>query len=158
MNIFVLDHDITACARAHCDRHVHKMILESVQMLCTALNTRGFETPYRPTHAKHPCVIWVAESYDNFLWLKQLATELNREYRFRYERSDDHKSIGVLRQLTGMRYERNGLTEFAQAMPDEHKVPGDAVAAYRQFYLVEKAPFATWTRRSAPGWWRSHAA
>ena len=27
-----------------------KMILESVQMMCTALNKQGFETPYRSTH------------------------------------------------------------------------------------------------------------
>jgi hypothetical protein len=158
MNIFVLDTDIRACARAHCDRHVHKMILESVQMLCTALHIRGIEAPYRPTHVKHPCVQWAADSYDNFLWLAQLATELNREYRFRYQRSTDHKSIDVLRQLADLRYENWGLTEFAQAMPDEYKVPGDAVTAYRQFYLAEKASFATWTRRAAPEWWLADAA
>ena len=36
MNIFVLDQDIRRCAQGHCDRHVSKMVLESVQMLCTA--------------------------------------------------------------------------------------------------------------------------
>lgn len=158
MNIFVLDNDIAACARAHCDRHVSKMILESVQMLCTALDGKGFETPYRPTHARHPCVLWVAESYDNFQWLAQLAVELNREYRFRYRRERDHASIAVLRQIEDHRFAPNGLTEFAQAMPEQYKVPGDAVAAYRRFYLAEKAPFATWTRRPAPGWWLPDAA
>jgi len=158
MNIFVLDQDITLCARAHCDLHVSKMILESVQMLCTALNRHGFEAPYRPTHAHHPCVLWVGESYDNFQWLAQLAVELNREFRYRYGRDKDHASIDVLRQIDKMRYERSGLSEFAQAMPDEYKVPGDAVAAYRRFYLAEKAPFATWKRRSAPNWWLPDAA
>ncbi len=38
MTIFVIDTDIRRCARAHCARHVSKMILESVQLLCTALN------------------------------------------------------------------------------------------------------------------------
>ena len=50
MNIFVLDRDIRRCARSHCDRHVSKMTLESVQMLCTALTLKGFDAPYRPTH------------------------------------------------------------------------------------------------------------
>ena len=158
MNIFVLDNDITACARAHCDRHVSKMILESVQMMCTALHGMGFDVPYRPTHAHHPCVHWVARSHDNFEWLGQLAVELNREYRYRYERDRDHASIAVLRQIEDCRFERSGLTEFAQAMPDAYKVPGDAVSAYRRFYLAEKAPFATWTRRSAPDWWLPDAA
>lgn len=104
MNIFVLEHDVAGCARSHCDQHVSKMILESVQMLCTALRSKGFETPYRMT------------------------------------------------------YERCGPTEFAQAMPDEYKVPGDAVTAYRRFYLAEKSAFARWKYRLAPDWWTADAA
>lgn len=103
MKIFVLDTDIELCARYHCDRHVNKMILESVQILCTVLNERGFNTPYQSTHRKHPCVSWVD-------------------------------------------------------LPDSYKVAGDAVAAYRAFYLGEKSRFARWTRRAAPGWWIPDAA
>ena len=158
MNIFVLDHDIRRCAQSHCDQHVSKMVLESVQMLCTALNAKGFNTPYRSTHMKHPCTLWVGASYDNFEWLTELAVELNREFRFRYERDKDHASIAVLRQLEKLRFERNGLTEFAQAMPDTYKRPGDAVSAYRDFYLGDKAAFASWKRRPAPDWWLPHAA
>jgi hypothetical protein len=128
------------------------MILESVQMLCTALNKKGFTTPYKSTHIKHPCVLWVEESFENFLWLKDLALELNTEYRFRYEKDSDHKSISVLSEITNCSYENKGLTEFAQAMPDEYKVPGDAVKAYRQFYLGEKMKFAKWSKRSVPEW------
>ena len=152
MNIFILETDIETCAQYHCDQHVVKMILESVQMLCTALNKKGFTTPYKSTHIKHPCVLWVEESFDNFLWLKDLALELNTEYRFRYEKDSDHKSISVLSEITNCSYENKGLTEFAQAMPDEYKVPGDAVKAYRQFYLGEKMKFAKWSKRSVPEW------
>ena len=152
MNIFILDTDIKTCAQYHCDQHVVKMILESVQMLCTALNKKGFTTPYKSTHIKHPCVLWVEESFENFLWLKDLALELNTEYRFRYEKDSDHKSISVLSEITNCSYENEGLTEFAQAMPDEYKVPGDAVKAYRQFYLGEKMKFAKWSKRSVPEW------
>ncbi|MEE4216376.1 MAG: hypothetical protein V2I48_02105 [Xanthomonadales bacterium] len=158
MNIFILDLDISRCARSHCDLHVSKMILESVQMLCTALNKRGYDTPYRPTHARHPCVLWVEESYGNFQWLAQLAVELNREFRYRYDRSKDHASIDVLRRIENLPYENTGLTEFAQAMPDQYKVPGDAVADYRGFYLGEKSSFATWKNRGAPNWWLPDAA
>jgi len=158
MNIFVLDHDITRCARFHCDRHVTKMILESVQMLCTALNEKGFTTPYRSTHARHPCVLWAGESYDNFEWLSNLAVALNDEYRFRYQRDRDHASIAVLREISNCRFPSAGLTEFAQAMPEQYKVKNDAVEAYRAFYLAEKSAFAQWTRRPEPSWWARHAA
>lgn len=156
MNIFILDRDIRRCAQYHCDRHVSKMILESVQILCTALNKRGFVAPYRSTHAKHPCVLWTEKSYDNFLWLRELALELNTEYRYRYQREQDHASIGVLRYLDTMRFESTGLTQFPQAMPEQYKVPDDPVAAYRAFYLGEKSAFATWKRRSAPPWWTAN--
>ena len=152
MNVFILDTDIEKCARYHCDQHVIKMVLESVQILCTALNKKGFRTPYRSTHQKHPCVLWAEESYDNFAWLRKLALALNREYKYRYGKKQDHKSIAVLKTISGMTYEHKGLTPFAQAMPEKYKVPGDPVAAYRRFYLGEKMAFATWTRRRKPFW------
>jgi hypothetical protein len=152
LNIFVLDRDIVRCARAHCDQHVIKMILESVQILCTALNQKGIKTPYRSTHVKHPCVLWAGESYDNFCWLRALAFALNEEYRFRYRKEADHKSIAVLKTITGARFSRGGRTPFAQAMPEKYRVAGDAVAAYRAFYRGEKMGFATWTRRPRPRW------
>ncbi|HET6563795.1 MAG TPA: hypothetical protein VFG52_00160, partial [Xanthomonadales bacterium] len=113
---------------------------------------KGHATPYRSTHVKHPCVLWVEESYDNFLWLSELAVQLNREYRYRFEKAIDHKSMAVVAEISKYRFESVGLTGFAQAMPDEYKVPGDAVSAYRQFYLAEKMGFAKWTRRELPHW------
>lgn len=152
MNIFILDINIEKCAQYHCDQHVVKMILESVQLLCTALNKKGFSTPYKSTHIKHPCVLWVEQSFDNFTWLKSLAIALNNEYRYRFERDSDHNSILVLNELSNFRYDSQGLTAFAQAMPDMYKVPGDAVKAYRRFYLGEKMGFARWTKRELPDW------
>lgn len=154
MNIFVLDRDIESCAYYHCDQHVVKMILESVQLLCTALNEYGFSTPYKSTHVHHPCVHWVKDSYSNFLWLVELAEALNREYRFRFAKTNDHKSMAVLALIHGgtMHYPDHGLTEFVQAMPACYKIPGDAVTAYRSFYRGDKRHFARWTKRAIPQW------
>lgn len=152
MNIFILDKNIKKCARYHCDQHVVKMILESVQLLCTCLNKKGFKTPYKSTHVKHPCVLWLEESYDNMLWLKELTVELNREYLYRYDKKKDHASMRVLSQIQDMKYEAKGLTPFRQAMPDEYKVENDAVKAYRAFYTGDKLRFAKWTKRKKPAW------
>ena len=152
MNIFVLDRNIKKCAQFHCDQHVVKMILESVQIMCTALNKKGFTTPYKSTHIKHPCVLWAEESYDNFLWLNSLTTALNSEYRYRYQKETDHKSMSVLAEIQSIEYTSNGLTPFAQAMPNEYKVKNNAVSAYRKFYRAEKLNFAKWTRRNPPNW------
>jgi len=46
-----------------------------------------------------------------------------------------------------------GLTPFAQAMPDHYKVSGDAVQAYRNYYIGDKARFAKWKESSlVPEW------
>ena len=153
MNIFILDQDIERCAQNHCDQHVVKMILESVQILCTALNKMGLDTPYKSTHVKHPCVLWVGESFDNFLWLKDLTLCLNDEYLYRFDKVKDHASIEVLQTISRYRYGRRGLTPFAQAMPVCYRQAGDAVAAYRRFYAAEKRHFARWTNRDVPGWY-----
>lgn len=152
MNIFVLDNDIEKCAEYHCDQHVIKMILESVQILCTVLYKKGISVPYRPTHQKHPCVLWAENSYDNFVWLKTLAFALNEEYRYRFDKSKDHKSINVLNEISSTRFRKRGLTEFVQAMPEKYKVKGDPVLAYRKFYVNEKMGFARWTKRAMPYW------
>ena len=152
MNIFILDTDIKKCAQYHCDQHVVKMILESVQLLCTALNKKGMVTPYKSTHINHPCVLWVEESYDNFMWLRDLTIELNREYKYRYDKFDDHKSMLTLAKIIEYSFPAIGLTPFPQAMPDIYKVKDDPVLAYRQFYLGDKAKFAKWTKRDIPEW------
>lgn len=154
MNIFVLDSDVRKCARYHADRHVVKMILESTQMLCTVLHRHGVEAPYKPTHRNHPCTIWAGESLANWKWLRGLALALNDEYMYRFGGSEDHRSAAVVRGLTKPPIENVGLTEFAQAMPEEYKVKGDAVAAYRRFYIEEKSHLARWTRRRTPKWYR----
>jgi hypothetical protein len=103
-------------------------------------------------------VLWAEQSYDNFRWLARLARALNAEYRYRYAKLRDHASIAVLDRLEDFRFESAGMTAFAQAMPDQYKVPGNAVAAYRSFYLGEKHAFARWTRRPQPSWWIRNAA
>ena len=152
MNIFVLDLNIDKCARYHCDQHVVKMILESAQIACTVLNLKGFKTPYKSTHMKHPCVVWAGISYANLQWLKKLARALNREYRYRYRKSQDHASLAVIEHIDEMRFGSRGLTDFAQAVPEQYKVPEDPVQAYRNFYIGEKLKFARWTRRRKPEW------
>lgn len=152
MNIFVLDRDVRRCAVYHSDRHVVKMVLESAQMLCTVLHQNGIDAPYRPTHMHHPCTLWAGGSLSNWLWLRDLALALNEEYRYRYGRSSDHASGAVVKGLPKPPLKDPGLTEFAQAMPEQYRIPGDPVGAYRRFYLAEKSRFASWTRREVPEW------
>ena len=154
MNIFVIEEDTVDIARSHCDKHVSKMILESAQMLCTAHWNLGEEAPYKPVHFKHPCTLWAGKSLANWLWLKQLALDLNREFMYRYNKKVWHKSAEMIYSLKSpVKIQNIGLTERPQCMPDEYKVEGDVIQAYRNYYIGDKSRFAVWTKREPPSWY-----
>ena len=153
MNIFVLDIDIKKCAQYHCDKHVVKMILEHVQMLSTTVNiTNNIQTQYKSTHINHPCTIWTKQSLDNWLWLAALTWELNEEYKFRFNKNVNHKSLDVLLKLPYPKLPKKGLTFFAQAMPEIYKIKNNAIHAYRNYYIGEKSHILQYTKRSKPYW------
>jgi len=158
MNIFILDENPDVAAKLHNDRHVVKMIVETAQLLSTAHHVA--ESPiapllYRKTHTNHPCAKWVRESKANYEWAYRLFVELCHEYTHRYGKT--HKTfaekaiaLGNVPELPNV-----GLTPFPQCMPDECKVEGDAVSAYRKYYQVAKAHIATWKNRETPKWFNS---
>ena len=153
MNIFFLDEDIGRAVRYHCDQHVVKMPLETVQILCTALHRHGMSAAYRPTHARHPSVLWAGDSAAHFRWLRRFGKALCREYSFRYGRR--HRSEGVLDGLPrDPPIPDVGWRDPPQAMPEKYR-RDDAVAAYRAYYRGDKSIFpgkgpATWRGRRVP--------
>lgn len=156
MNIFILDNNIEKIAQYHVDKHVVKMILESAQLLSSAVRTSGIDAGYKLTHKNHPCAIWARESLANWLWLTELTEALHNEWRFRFNHplGKVHKSWEVVQQLpTPNLSEDIGLTPFVQAMPDQYKNE-DAVKAYRDYYIGEKAHLASWKKREQPEWWK----
>ena len=153
MNIFILENDPAKSAQSQCDKHVVKMVLESAQMLCS--NFEKGEAPYRRCHYNHPCTKWVRESKQNYEWLLTHAKALAKEYTHRYKKT--HKSEAVIdwcrEQYEQLGLPSEGVTAFAQAMPEQYKNPC-AVTAYRNYYKGEKSGFAKWTGRTAPKWFR----
>jgi len=114
MNIFALHANPQTAAEWHADKHVIKMILESVQMLYSAhwitafpfllkfrapihLSTAQKRLPipphlatapsaYRPVHIHHPCTIWTRTSKANYIWLCELTQALLKEYYYRWNK------------------------------------------------------------------------
>lgn len=154
MNIFILDPDPEVAARQQCDKHVVKMILESAQLMAAACILHGADSPYKLTHHNHPCSIWARATRSNYEWLLTHHVAMLDEYTHRYGRI--HKTAEHLDHwVRGVRSVPYGdLTPFAQAMPEELRVPGDAVRAYRAYYNRDKVAFATWKNRPIPEWWQ----
>lgn len=154
MNIFFLHQSPELAARFLCDKHINKMLIESVQMLstCHHLIGSGSEAMYKPAFQNHPCSIWVRESADNYFWLRSHAVQIAEEFEIRYGKV--HATSVVLNALPDPDLPILGLTDPAQAMPDEYKSV-DPVKAYRDYYINEKSSFAKWERGiPAPYWWQ----
>jgi hypothetical protein len=95
MNIFVISDNINTNASILDDKRLNKMIIETGQILCSALNIKAKSNvaPYRTTHTNHPCVKWAFDS-NNWLWLYQLLIEYGNEYSRRFNK--EHKTITTL--------------------------------------------------------------
>jgi hypothetical protein len=178
MNLFILSLDPAKAAQEMMDKHIHKILLEAVQMLSTAirvlipdphLDPDLDEQLYKLAHKNHPVTIWCRTSRANFIWTLDHIDALHNEWKYRYAHPDSkiHKSYlvaQIIRQNIPADHmfpspESRGLTSFALAMPDQYKDPlGDAVASYRAYYMSpEKTRIAKWAkRRSAPAWWTAN--
>ena len=181
MNIFYLDNDPVKCAEMHVDKHSIKMILEYSQLLSTAhrvldgqettvksktgRNVKRWVLPdereqvlYSATHVNHPSAIWCRANLENYLWLHSLLVACCKEYTYRYGKVHKCQETGL---VDALQKSPNNIPvgEFTQptpAMPDECKVPGDALQSYRNYYVMNKGHLWSWkgkiNSRKEPNW------
>ena len=176
MNLFLLSSSKRKGARMHCNRHVVKMILETTQLLWTAVHVGGVDVEklpikaYRKTHMWHPTAIWVRKTPKNWAFAVAFGLELCAEYTRRYGKV--HKCEAHLRFLRKFGYVeplerraiknkcgamKNGCTPFPLAMPEDCVVykggKPHAVRSYRKYYArknrewTEKGRGMTWNTK-----------
>lgn len=89
MNIFATHGSPRKCAKFLDNKRLNKMILETAQILCTAMQLNGVEDDrlYKPTHRYHPCVKWAANNSDNMIWLIKLFKAYCKEYTKRFNKT-----------------------------------------------------------------------
>lgn len=152
MNIFVLSSDPVEAAKAQCNKHVVKMIVETAQLLSSA-HSKDI-APYKHTHVNHPCAKWARASLGNYRWLVRHGIALCVEYTKRY--SKIHKTQAVLAWLRDNepRFEDIEMTPFAIAIKNTDYHNSDPVKAYQAYYIGDKKQFAKWAPRAkSPDWW-----
>jgi hypothetical protein len=167
MNLFILSLIQREIAQFMMDKHVSKILLEAVQMLCSCKRILDPDDQvnnqiYKLAHKNHPVTIWCRKSKANFIWTLDLIEELHSEWRFRYGHPNTkfHKAYLMALVLkdnmpSDDKFEERGLTPFAQAMPVQYK-SDDAVESYRNYYMSdEKQRIASWKKkREKPEWYR----
>jgi len=99
MNIFVTDPCPKKSAEYLDTKRVNKMILESAQLLSTALREHGYigNDIYKSTHKNHPSNVWTRKSRENYKWLLKHFEALALEYYKR--RKVMHKSYTKLNSI-----------------------------------------------------------
>jgi Pyrimidine dimer DNA glycosylase len=162
VNIFVVSRTPALCARALDDQRLNKMILESAQMLCTALHIHGYEQRadlYKAAYQKHPCTVWTFQTQGNYNWHLLLFEAMLVEYSYRFAKTHaarrllKHLRLGLLRLPAG------GRQPFANCTPfkgiEAPATEEDLLMAYRntlrgKWNAQPKAP--KWTKRGPPLW------
>ena len=166
MNLFILSLIQKEIAEYMMDKHISKILLEAVQMLCSAKrildpDDESNERIYKLAHKNHPVTIWCRKSKANFIWTLDLVEELHKEWKYRYGHPETkmHKSYIVSLYLrenipNDSKFEENGLTPFALAIPDKYKTD-DPILSYRNYYMSEeKQKIASWKKlREKPDWY-----
>ncbi len=153
MNIFVTNPCPIQSAHALDDKRVIKMILESAQMMATAISYAGGVTPYKPTHRNHPCSVWIRENSSNYSWALKHFEALCQAYYDRFGKRHkclDHHSIW---QDGANLMAKGDLTPFANCT--EFKNIEDVHQAYKlqmnkKWKEDKRAP--KWTKSNPPGW------
>jgi hypothetical protein len=168
MNLFILSLNLQECVEFMFDKHIAKIILEAIQMLCTTVRILDPDSEvhtkvklYREAHKNHPVTVWMRTSLENYLWTLDLVDAMHQEWKYRYDHPQEkvHASYLLMTYLrtyapSADKFPVTGLTPFAQAMPDEYKHE-DPIEAYRQYYQSpEKRRLASWKKRERPAWFK----
>ena len=103
---------------------------------------------------------WVGDSQPHFEWAFDHAVALSQQFRKRFGKT--HKSNRIVKTIAcdllpeineSVMFPDNGFEDPPQCMPDEYKVEGDSIQAYRNYYMGEKH-FAQWKYTPTPNWWK----
>jgi len=156
MNIFATDPCPIKSAQALDDVRLNKMIVESAQLLSTALRIKGVDDPvlYRISHSHHPCCHWVRRNRSNFDWLVAHARAMLNERWWRGS-GTQHKTDPVIRSCAA-----NSLAIPEAPLEPFHnsslfKDNPDVCQAYRDTMNHKwdhDVIRVTWKRRGPPQW------
>jgi hypothetical protein len=160
------------------DKHVCKILVESIQILSTAhrildgqeyvgksvsgkrnvkrwrLNDEREEILYSATHVNHPSVIWARQNKENYLWLLDHTIGLLDEYQYRYDKVHSFFGSELMKSLFKLpkNIQSGSFIDPPPAMDVKYVVSDDSLENYRNYYREGKRHLFSWKRRNVPYW------
>jgi hypothetical protein len=160
MNLFLPSPSINTSVQSLDDKRVNKMILETAQLLSTAIHIIDPNhdlTIYKMTHKNHPVSVWVRSSKDNFIFVINYFKAISDEYTFRTAKV--HKSFSlypVFIEFITSNYEflelPTGVTPFANCTEFKED---EVHTAYKKTLVakwVKDKLTPKWSNRNKPKW------
>lgn len=163
MNIFCFDTSPYLSALWLDDIRKNKMILESSQLLSTAIDFNdpfGDWRVYKPAYISHPCTIWTRESRGNFVWLleylEQLIIQKENGYNHRCA-----KLVPIFRKYaTSGKFKKEDQTPFVNCARNlqrnvDFKHISDVHLAYKYYIAnrwVKDSIEVSWNWGRKPDW------
>lgn len=100
----------------------------------------------------HPFTMWVGAHQIHYIWVLSCLAGLFEEYKLQHGRRHAlYTALYFLIDLPKNIQVEGAFSAPPLALPNKHKVK-DAVAAYQNLYVGDKARFAKWTDRQPPEW------
>lgn len=125
------------------------LTVSEVTQIADTLNARPH---YTPRMRAHPCAKWVTHCEYGFRYLETLTLTLGDLFYERYGKP--HKSVELYKSLPAApRRHRRRAKPVPLAVKGCARYPDDPVRTYREFYIQDKARFATWSFSEPPYWW-----
>lgn len=142
------------CAKALDDLRLNKMIIETAQLLSTAMRERGYigNDIYKTTHKNHPCAVWARESSENYKWLLLYMSDLVEERMNRTGKT--HKSYQIFNALCGgpKLMPQGPMTPFSNcSLYKDHGIFDAYKLTMIDKWAKDKRP-PKWTKTGKPSW------
>ena len=165
MNIFITDINPVIAANNLDDKRVNKMLLESCQMISTAMRigtNDGYFVPIKPetvldntlykiAYENHPCNIWCRDNINHLYWVYIHAQAMAKLYKSTYGRNHN-----VVRILKAVSYLFDGVDRiyttpeyFCDCTEYKERDDWDIIRRYQRFMILK------WEMRdkNIPTWW-----
>lgn len=139
MNLFVTSNCPQSCASFLDDKRLRKMVLETAQLLCTAVyhqvyaikypklnndSKRAFKQEtglYLPTHSNHPVNVWCRQNRSNYLWTLDHFSALLDEYKFRFDKTHACQELLPTLEYYAEFFHPSPMTEFVNCAKNSSK-------------------------------------
>lgn len=170
MNIFVLARYPAAAVSLLADVHVHKMCLETAQILSSVIvRDLGKEVLFyildaggpKAYNIMHQAIQAVQLNNGTAGWLLDYNRALHCEYEYRFGKQHAYSNLvqlyaAIFRDAHVVHYNAETYKLFCRCFGDFKPSHGNLVLAYRDYYKHKKQTICNWkyTNKSEPSWLR----